>query len=189
LEQHFFGFGESSNCIRMQDPERYRQDIGYRQYLHFFSSNNACIRRSIWQKIPLPDVDFAEDQLWARAVIEAGYAKAYAIDACVYHSHEFGVLESYRRAFDESRSFKRHFDYDLAPSLKHVGVHLRLLTKRDWRWIADSNVPVTAKLVRLCRAPFLNLAKLLGHYTGNKQKALPAWLSMYFSRDKALQKS
>lgn len=189
LQTHFQGFGDKTVIVQMDDPERYRQEAGYRQFLHFFSSNNACIRRSVWQKIPLPDADFAEDQLWAKAIIEAGYAKAYAPTACVYHSHEFGVLESYRRAFDESRSFKKHFGYDLAPDWKHIGRHWFALSKRDWRWIFASNHSFINKTIASLQTPWLNFAKLFGHYMGTKQARLPGWLSEYFSRDKTLQKS
>jgi hypothetical protein len=67
-------------------------------------------------------------------------------------------------------------------------MHLRSLTRRDWRWIADSDESLVNKSVWFCKTPFLNLAKLLGHYAGNRQNALPAWLAMCFSRDKTLQK-
>ena len=56
-------------------------------FLAFFSDNNACLRRSVWEKYPYEDVNFAEDQFWARKMIELGYGKVYCPYAPVYHSH------------------------------------------------------------------------------------------------------
>ena len=189
LDLHFQGFGEHANWVSLDDHERYHHDESYRQFLHFFSSNNACIRRSVWQKIPLPEVDFAEDQLWAKAVIEAGYSKAYAPEACVYHSHNFGVLESWRRAFDDSRAFRRLFGYRLMPSLRLLVHHCWHLTRRDWHWLLAEPSPLRQKLHWLLKAPLLNLAKLTGYYVGGQQDKLPVWMHHIFSRDKALQRS
>lgn len=189
LAAHFQGFGAVPNTVRLDDPARYRNEEGYRQFLHFFSSNNACIRRTVWREIPLPEVDFAEDQLWAKAVIEAGYAKAYAPQACVYHSHNFGVLESYRRAFDESRALRRQFGYRLVPSLRHLLIHGWRLTRRDLGWVRAAALGRRAKLGWALRTPWLNLARLGGYYLGAKQGSLPVWLHDIISRDKALQRS
>ncbi|MFN3612803.1 MAG: glycosyltransferase family 2 protein, partial [Tepidimonas sp.] len=71
LAQHFAGFGPTLSIVRLEDRERFSHDPGYRQFLHFFSSNNACIRRSVWAQLPVPDVAFAEDQTWALRAIEA----------------------------------------------------------------------------------------------------------------------
>lgn len=189
LTLHFQGFGSSPNLVRMDDPERYRQDIGYRQFLHFFSSNNSCLRRSAWEKIPLKDVDFAEDQLWARDAIEAGYAKAYAPSARVYHSHNFGVTESYRRAFDESRALNLLFGYELAPTLAHVFGQTARLTWRDWKWVAEDVASVSEKVLWMFKIPFLNLARLGGFYLGGHHGKLPDWATNVVSRDKRLFKS
>ena len=189
LQTHFAGFGAQAHTVQKDDSERYRQEQGYRQFLHFFSSNNACIRRSVWQRIPLPEVDFAEDQLWAKAIIEAGFAKAYAPDACVFHSHKFGVLETYRRAYDESSALRQLFDYELVPSLKHLLKHSWLLSRRDWRWIAESALPARNKCLGMVKTPAANFSRLLGFYAGVKQTRLPNWLKEHSSRDKALQRS
>lgn len=188
LSLHFSGFGSEPNIVRLQDRARYDQDAGYRQFLHYFSNNNSCIRRSVWRKFPFPDVDFAEDQLWAKAIIEAGYAKAYAPDACVYHSHNFGVRESYRRAFDESRALKRLFDYDLVPGIAHLLGHWGRLTWRDRVWIKHSDLPRPVRRRWRIKSPLLNFARLAGFYMGGHQARLPDWLIHRSSRDKLLQK-
>lgn len=189
LVEFFRGFGEQANVVRMEDVERYRQDVGYRQVLHFFSSNNACLRRTVWERIPLPEVDFAEDQLWAKMVIEAGYAKAYAPAAGVYHSHSLGITESYRRAFDEAGALQRLFGYDLVPNIRHLLRCVVLLTRRDWGWIREAGGGAADRWWRLLRTPWLNLARLSGLYLGARRQRLPGWLAERSSRDRALQRS
>jgi len=70
LELHFLGFMAHPLVINKDlNPEGFCSDVSWRQFLHFYSDNNSCLRRSVWQKIPYPDVDFAEDQIWAQKII------------------------------------------------------------------------------------------------------------------------
>ena len=69
LAQHFAGFGAEQSVVRLDDRARFASDPGYRQWLHFFSNNNSCLRRSVWERLPFPEVAFAEDQTWALAAV------------------------------------------------------------------------------------------------------------------------
>lgn len=188
LEAHFVGFGGQPVVFRNDDPGRYALDVGYRQFLHFFSNNNACLRRAVWERIPFPDVDFAEDQIWAKTVIEAGYAKAYAPDAAVFHSHDFPLIETAKRAYDESRALHRLFGYVLVPSLSRLLRDWVYLILRDGKWIACAKDPLVAKLQALAIAPWMAAARLIGRYCGAREARLPRWLANAFSRDKAMQR-
>ncbi|MDP9631999.1 UNVERIFIED_ORG: glycosyltransferase involved in cell wall biosynthesis/GT2 family glycosyltransferase [Ensifer adhaerens] len=90
-------------------------DIGWRQLLHYYSDNNSCMRRDIWREIPYPEVDYGEDQIWAKEIIEQGYSKIYAPTATVYHSHDYGPSDTYKRSVIEARFFYEYFGYELAP--------------------------------------------------------------------------
>jgi glycosyltransferase involved in cell wall biosynthesis/GT2 family glycosyltransferase len=99
---------------RDTDPEKWKSgDPGWRQLLHFYSDNNSAMRRSIWRDHPYPEVDYGEDQIWARDIIEAGHAKIYAPTACVYHSHDYDAAEKFNRAKIEAEFFFIHFGYAL----------------------------------------------------------------------------
>ena len=43
---------------------------------------------------------FNEDMIYAAGLIEAGYSIAYAADAQVYHSHNYGCIAQMKRNFD-----------------------------------------------------------------------------------------
>lgn len=167
LKLHFDNFANGPPIVRMEDAARYETDPGYRQFLHFFSDNNACLRRSVWERIPYPDVDFAEDQIWAKLIIEAGYAKAYADRACVFHSHDYGAWETLRRSFDESRALHHIFGYRLCPSLAHLSIQSLRCSMRDYRYLfANRNLRVS--LDWLFKIPTHQLARQIGHYLGGR---------------------
>src|SRR5919106_5884300 len=58
-------------------------------FFYFFSNVSSVLRRTIWEQVPFPEVEFAEDQLWAKTVLESGYRTVYCADSLVYHSHSY----------------------------------------------------------------------------------------------------
>ena len=72
----------------------------------FFTDANGCVARAAWERVPFRDVAYAEDQLLARDMLDAGYAKVYRPDAAVIHSHDYGPLDELRRSFDEWRGLR-----------------------------------------------------------------------------------
>lgn len=97
---HFENFGKCTTFQKMEDKEKYKNDIVYVQWLSFFSDNNSCLKRKVWEKIPYDNVTFAEDQIWAKKIIELGYTKVYAPYAPVYHSHNYELKEYGKRYYD-----------------------------------------------------------------------------------------
>ncbi len=174
LEVHFSGF-EAAPVTSLDDPRRYLDDLGYRQHLHFFSDNNALIRRIVWENIPYPDVDFAEDQIWAQKIIEAGWCKAYASDAVVFHSHDYSLMERLQRSFDESYAFLRLFKYRLCPNLTTLIKSWVALTIRDARFACTNGLWHKAP-ISVARAPLDNFMRSLGHYLGTKGNRLQPML-------------
>lgn len=186
LDKHFEGFLAFPLAVsRDLDPDRYETDVGWRQMLHFFSDNNSLLRKSVWELHPYPDVEFAEDQIWAKSIIEAGYIKAYAPDAVVYHSHEYGVFEQLRRAFDESRNFSKYFGYKLSPDpLQAVSSAVRLAV-RGWHERVDERYGQVLLRQRLRRAG-QRAALVAGHCLGANHEKLPLALSTRLSLDQKL---
>jgi rhamnosyltransferase len=186
LDQHFRGFLHHPLVVyRELDAVRYEADEGWRQLLHFYSDNNSLMRKSVWEAFPYPDVEFAEDQLWARSIIEAGYWKAYAPEAVVYHSHDYNFIEQLRRAFDESRNFTKYFGYRLSPHpLKALSAMGRFAfqafrQKVDHRY---GNVMLKDRLERAGQ----RVALVAGHCLGANHEKLPRFISARLSLDQRL---
>ena len=72
----------------------------------FFTDANGCVAREAWERVPFRPVGYAEDQLLARDMLAAGYAKVYRPDAVVIHSHQYRPVDQFRRAFDEWRGLR-----------------------------------------------------------------------------------
>lgn len=184
LVAHFAGFAKQP-IVSLDDPERYVHDTGYRQFLHFFSDNNALIRRSVWEQIPYPDVDFAEDQVWAQRVIEAGWKKAYCHDAAVFHSHDYGPLGRLRRSFDESLALHRLFGYRLCPNLRCLLLGWMALVWRDWRLTRRQRLWLSHPY-HVLAMPLDHLMRLLGQALGPFGERMPCWLRDFLSADRRL---
>ena len=188
LEEHFAGFGSEQSVVRLEDRDRFDRDIGYRQWLHFFSNNNSCLRRSVWERIPFPDVAFAEDQTWALAIVKAGYGKAYAPQALVYHSHDFGVWETLQRNFDEARSFQRDFGYAMQRGLLRAWASAGMLARRDASWLRQAGMRGWEWFANCAYMAAIEWARTSGQFFGARHQSLPDWLVRVLSRDQILQR-
>jgi rhamnosyltransferase len=189
LERHFDRFLSYPLVVsRYSDPARYDGDKGWRQFLHFYSDNNSLIRKSVWDCHPYPDVEFAEDQIWAKAVIEAGYSKAYAPKAAVYHSHDYSAIEQLRRAYDESRNFSIYFGYELSGNpIKAIRTAARLAV-RAFRQTLDNRYGEVRLMDRFRRAS-QQIALVAGHCLGANHQRLPRFLLPHLSQDYRLYRS
>ncbi|MBV7540245.1 glycosyltransferase family 2 protein [Acidovorax sp. sic0104] len=189
LNQHFAGFGDKLSVVRLEDRARFDSDPGYRQFLHFFSSNNSCIRRSVWEQLPLPEVAFAEDQTWALRAIEAGHSKAFVPDAVVFHSHDFGVWETLQRNFDEARSFNLYFGYRIQDNLRNAVKSAAYLAKRDFAWLRTGGLRGWRLFKNALYMSFIEMARVAGQYLGTRHDRLPMWVLRSVSRDEQLQRA
>ncbi|KSV62468.1 hypothetical protein N185_08630 [Sinorhizobium sp. GW3] len=189
LHQHFQVFLRHPLIVhRNLDAARYNSDISWRQLLHFYSDNNSLMRKSVWELFPYPDVEFAEDQLWAQRIIEAGYFKAYAPDASVYHSHDYTFTEQLRRSFDESRNFKKYFGYELSPSLIHAVSSAGALVSQAFLQRVNYQFGKVTIRHRIRRAG-QRIALVAGHYLGTNYEALPQSVLARLSLDQRLFRS
>lgn len=135
LKEHFLRFTAAENTpigrdepvyrtdrmntvFQLTDSMRstYETDEGFRQFLAFFSDNCSCLRRSVWEKIPYDDVDYAEDQFWARKILEAGYKKVFCPKAMVYHSHNYPLRSYAKRYYDDFKAVYRVYGSGAFPS-------------------------------------------------------------------------
>jgi rhamnosyltransferase len=89
--EEFFGLERIKFSLRDEDMLK---------YIHF-SNSNCAIKRSIWEKFRFNEsAPYAEDMLWQKKVIGAGYSVVYAPDAEVYHTHSVDIGNAYRGSRD-----------------------------------------------------------------------------------------
>ena len=120
LKNHFKGFDQLPVSLSLSTDKQLviNDSEGWRKILHFYSDNNSCLRKSVWDELPLPCVPYGEDQLWADMLIRNGYEKLYVKDAVVKHSHDYSLLETYERSSIEAEFFSSCFGYNYHPHVQ-----------------------------------------------------------------------
>ncbi len=139
IENHFLYMAQTIER-KIENIDEYNCNEKLRQKLHYFSNNNAAIRKCIWEKIPFPNVSFGEDQTWAKLVLEKGLKIFYCSDAVVYHSHNYGFIEIIQRNIIEVKYFKKYFGYDLTKTPLGFLKDLYRSTVNDFRWLKNNKV-------------------------------------------------
>jgi hypothetical protein len=123
------------------------------------------LRRSIWEQVPYPELDYGEDQAWAQKVIHLGYEKVYVPSAAVFHSHDFDPDATFARADTEAFFFAQIFGYKLYNDSKSFDEQLQPTVISDTAW-AKANCVSPAELQRQL---LLDKARLLGHMQGTQR--------------------
>jgi rhamnosyltransferase len=110
----------------------------------FYCSNVcAALRKKEYEEVGgFPDrIILNEDMILAAKLIMRGYRVAYAANAEVYHSHNYSLLQQFRRYFDIGVSLNRHrWILDAAmperEGKKALSREIAYLTaQRAWPWV------------------------------------------------------
>jgi len=75
----------------------------------FSSDNSALYRRSELLKLPFPDIEYGEDQVWANQFLASGGSKYYLSSHVVMHSHSLDEEGNEQRSFIETDFFMKQF--------------------------------------------------------------------------------
>lgn len=144
----------------------------YGDSVSFYSDVNSAARRDfLINEIPYRDVPYAEDQLFGRDVIEAGYYKVYASRATVVHSNDLRFGEYKHRIFDEILGMRR-IGIDISkPSFKHMLKMIAVGSIKDSiRTILDKEYSVKRKAFWLLVNPFYHIEKWRGYRLATKTR-------------------
>ena len=125
----------------------------------FYSDVNSAARRDFLLKsLPYRDVNYAEDQLFGRDLLEAGHVKAYAARGVVEHSNDLTYGEYKKRLFDEVVGLRASGAVvPPLPSAVRRIVRAVILDPADI--LQDRDFSVGRKLYWLVVNPFYHLAK------------------------------
>ena len=172
--------GRSTSCINSRDAPDYANNP---VYFYFFSNVSSVLRRSVWQNIPFPEVEFAEDQRWAQAVLEASYKTAYCAESRVYHSHSYGPWANFQRHFDHVASLRQEPGQPRLTRLAECWPMAVRNARTDLDfWVRKQGQARTWVLRRWAFSVVSwHLAARLGVWCGERAACLPAWLRTWFS--------
>ncbi|AEW77975.1 glycosyltransferase family 2 protein [Aggregatibacter actinomycetemcomitans] len=168
LYTHFNNFGKGIVVYKIEDKARYDSDEGYRHLLCFYSDNSSAMRKCIWDKYPYDDVDFAEDQIWAKRIIELGYFKAYNENAIVFHSHNYSFKEMLMRSFDDHKGLYKIYGYKSVKNIFYLPIYIIKHTINDMRFLKTKKLSKKEKLYWSYFSLIKNTVKYTGAYFGPK---------------------
>jgi rhamnosyltransferase len=175
-------FGKEIKTWKLEEPGDKDEFEKRKHELSFFSNVNSAIRRSAWEKIPFPEVEMGEDQFWAKKILLAGYKKAYAPEAKVYHSHNFGIWNQFKRWFDEYRQHKKNINYVGVSSFWKIPLLTLRLWFNDVKYIESrKEYHFWQKIYWIIWIFFMDLAHFCAEYLGGRYEKLPRWMQRKFS--------
>lgn len=141
-----------------------------------FSTVSCAIRRDRWQADPFQDdIAIAEDQQWARRILEKGFKILYQPAAMVYHSHNYSPQELYKvkqKVGSTEDRFKNRFSAVTTGFILALGGWLAKVAA-DTRFIllpGPPKMPLLQKLKETGIAIRARTASFLGRYNGWRKK-------------------
>ena len=178
-QEELTGRPDSRINSRVDNPDYARNPV----FFYFFANTSSVIRRRTWRDIPWPEVEFGEDQRWARQVLEAGYKTAYCADSVVYHSHGYGPWANFRRHFDHFAALHQEVGQPPPSRLAACMPAAIRTARRDLAFWARERGQTKTQVVCRWALPALSwhLAARLGIWLGERASSLPDWLQTRFS--------
>jgi glycosyltransferase involved in cell wall biosynthesis len=176
LVEYFGGFSSNGKpTVQRLDTANgsagsYRRQPGR---LTFFTDANGCVARWAWEQVPFREAPYAEDQLLAAEMIEAGFAKVYRPDAGVYHSHDYGLVTYFRRCFDEWRALREVYGHVESAAPKRIARRLVDETRGDREFMRSSGAPLGARLTGGVHSVLHHVARMSGAVAGSRSDRLP----------------
>lgn len=167
LDEWFGGFAPDGRARvdRARDPDRAR--------VAFFTDANGCVAKAAWEQVPFRPVSYAEDQMLARDLLAAGWAKAYAPDAAVTHSHEYGARERLRRSFDEARALHEVHGQHFPGGAVRMGMVVQREVRDDLRLLEREGASPGRRAALVPRSVAHHAARALGATLGSRAGRLP----------------
>lgn len=168
-----FNYPVESSVKSIKDLER----LGIKTY--FCSNVCAAYRRDMYDSLGgfVKKTIFNEDMIYAGKLIKAGKKIAYAADAKVVHSHNYGNMEQLRRNFDLAVSQKDH--PEVFDGIKSEGEGIRLVKKSALHLLRIGRPWLIPGLV--IKSGF----KYIGYKLGMNYESLPQWLIRRLTMNKA----
>lgn len=157
-------FGETVYELRPEDAG----NEGVITAKAFYSDVNSVARRAFLRDvIPYRDVRYAEDQLFGRDLLEAGFKKAYAPGGSVEHSNDLTLSEYGLRIFDETVAL-REIGRSILPLSGRSRLRLTVggMVRDGARIASDRGYSWKRRLYWLVVNPFFHLRKWKFHNLG-----------------------
>lgn len=165
--KRFYTFSNERRENKIDNSEVYH-NLSPKEKHHFcnFDNVSSCIRKAVWEKIPFPKTDFAEDLEWSKSALEAGYTIIYEPESIVYHSHDFSVKEWYERNRVNYCKLRSLFGTDSMNNISDLLISSFVYTIKDLYSFWKDKSSFKDGILSFCLIPFFSVSCALGQYRG-----------------------
>ena len=167
LEQFFGSFSEDGTLHVDDGIESGNVRSG------FFSNVNSALLRRCWEEVRFREVEYAEDQAFARDAVAAGWRKAYVPAAAVMHAHDFGFVTFMRRYFDEYRGLRATIGYVEPASPRRALGNVRAQVRDDVDYMRAAEYGAGRRLTWGARSARHHAGRALFAALGSRSERLP----------------
>jgi rhamnosyltransferase len=121
--------------FEMLSPEQKKKECSW-------DDVNAIYRKEVLLKIPFREIAFAEDALWAKEALEAGYKLVYDTAARVYHYHFQTPEYTYKRTLTQLYYYFKIFGWKRENTIKPTDylkvVYRNFRYRMDLQWVSHN---------------------------------------------------
>jgi len=150
----------------------------------FFSNVNSAVLRECWEEVRFRDVEYSEDQAFARDAAAAGWRKEFVPEAGVLHAHDYPWAEFMRRYFDEYRGLKETMGHVQPIHPAKIARAAAMQIARDARFMRDSGVPRGRRLAWGLRSAGHHAGRGVTSALGSRHERVPAPLRRRLSLER-----
>jgi len=140
----------------------------------FLSNVNAAYRRACWEQIRFQDLAYSEDQAFGRAMLAAGWKKAYHPGAAVLHAHDYPWWQFMQRYFDEYRGLHETTGHVERFSVREVAGGTRAAVRADIEFLRRHHLPRRAEARWAARSAAHHAGRRAFSALGSRARELPA---------------
>jgi rhamnosyltransferase len=131
----------------------------------YFDTICAAIRAEVFRRLPFRQTDFGEDLIWGKEALEAGCKILYEPSAVVLHSHNYSLLEIFRRNFDDGFALRKIIGWEFDD--RQVLPEIVGIVRDDWGYLASECGLSGEELEHWWLiAAVRRTAQVLGHWMG-----------------------
>ena len=127
-------------------------------------------------------MNFAEDQIWAKKMIELGFKKLYCPYAPVYHSHNYKLSTYFTRYFDEYKGLYYLQNFRISTSWFKLPLQVAKHILADAKYIRHLDMTKKEKIYWCKYSVCRNLSRYYGGYLGGKYDSYPAGVQKWLDR-------
>jgi glycosyltransferase involved in cell wall biosynthesis len=139
----------------------------------FFSNVNSAVLRECWDEVRFRDVQYAEDQAFARDAMAAGWRKAFVPAAGALHAHDYPFAEFMRRYFDEYRGLRETIGHVEPLGPARLAHNVRAQVGRDLGYMRAQGVSGPARAAWSLRSARHHAGRAIASALGSRHERMP----------------